>query len=150
MEDPQHESAGAWVKKCYLASRAIMESVLRPYGLGPTQWYVLYHLASEGPTNQRDLVHMLDVERATLSGVVAALVRKGLVDQVPDPADQRQRVLRITDTGMELWKALPDPIARIRAVAFPGVDEADLATTVRVLRAATLRLTEHFSEGDGS
>ena len=77
-------------------------------------------------------------------------MRNGLIDQAPDPADQRQRVLRITDTGMELWEALPDPIARIHAVAFPGVEEAGLAKTVRVLRAATQHLREHLSEGDGS
>jgi DNA-binding MarR family transcriptional regulator len=150
MKDPQHDSAGAWAKKYYFASRAVMESVLSPFGLGPTQWYVLYQLASEGPTNQRDLTRILAVERATLSGVVAALVRKGLIDQATDPTDQRQRVLRITETGMELWRALPDPIARIHAVAFPGVDDTDLATTVRVLRTATQHLAEYLSEGRGS
>ncbi len=146
-EDPDHESAGAWAKKYHLASRAVLESVLRPYDLGPTQWYVLYQLAKAGPTKQRDLVRMLQVERATLSGVVAALVRKGLVEQIPEPEDQRQRLLRITGAGSELWDALPDPIALIRSVAFDGVDEADLATTVRVLQTGARRLNDHLSEG---
>ena len=141
------ESAGAWAKKYYFASRAVLESVLRPYDLGPTQWYVLYQLANVGPTKQRDLVRMLQVERATLSGVVAALVRKGLVEQIPEPGDQRQRLLRITGAGAELWDVLPDPIALIRAVAFDGVDEADLATTIRVLQAGAHRLNTHLSEG---
>ena len=76
-----------------------MESVLRPYDLGPTQWYVLYQLATVGATPQRDLVLMLNVERATLTGVVAALVRKGLVEQTPDASDQRQKLLTITKAG---------------------------------------------------
>jgi hypothetical protein len=50
------------VKKYYLASRAMM---VRPYGIGPTQWCAIYQLASEEPTNQRILVCMLDGERAT-------------------------------------------------------------------------------------
>jgi hypothetical protein len=45
-----------------------MDSVLRPYDLGSTQWYVLYQLANDGPTMQRDLVRMLQIERVTLSG----------------------------------------------------------------------------------
>jgi DNA-binding MarR family transcriptional regulator len=45
-----------------------------------------------------DLVRMLQIERA-LSGVVAILVRMGLVDQTPDSVDQRQRMLRITRSG---------------------------------------------------
>ena len=76
-----HESVGAWAKSYYFAVRATMESVLRPYDLGSTQWYVLYQLANDGPTMQRDLGHMLQIERATLSGIVATLVRKGLIDQ---------------------------------------------------------------------
>jgi DNA-binding MarR family transcriptional regulator len=143
-------SVGAWAKSYYFAVRAAMESVLRPYDLGSTQWYVLYQLANEGPTMQRDLGHMLQIERATLSGIVATLVRKGLVDQVPGPQDQRQRVLRITGAGMQLWKELPAPLAVIRAIAFDGSDAAELATALRVLQSATQRLNDHMAEGKRS
>jgi DNA-binding MarR family transcriptional regulator len=140
------ESVGAWAKRYYFANRAVIESVLRPYDLGSTQWYVLYQLANDGPTMQRDLGQMLHLERATLSGVVATLVRKGLVDQMPDSADQRQRVLRITAAGMKLWLDLPDPLALIRRIAYDGADDAELAIAVRVLQAATQRLNDHMSE----
>src|ERR1022692_4346055 len=120
-----------------------MESVLRPYDLGSTQWYVLYQLANDGPTIQRDLGRMLLIERATLSGIVSTLVRKGLVEQTSDPVDQRQRMLRITPSGLKLWDELPD-LALIEAVAFDGVDTAELATVVKVLQAATQRLNNHL------
>ena len=140
-------SVGAWAKSYYFAVRAAMDSVLRPYDLGSTQYYVLYQLAHAGPTMQRDLGRMLAIERATLSGIVATLVRKGLVDQVPGSDDQRQRVLRLTDAGMKLWEKLPDPLALIRAIAFDGSDPAELATAVRVLQAATQRLNDHLAGG---
>ena len=145
IEDPAHGSVGAWAKRYYFAVRAAMESVLRPYGLGSTQWYVLYQLAKDGPTMQRDLGHMLQIERATLSGIVATLVRKGLVDQMPGSGDQRQRMLRITGTGMKLWEELPDPLALIRGIAFDGSDAAEVATALRVLQAATQRLNDHLA-----
>jgi DNA-binding MarR family transcriptional regulator len=145
-----HDTVGAWAKSYYFAVRAAMESVLRPYDLGSTQWYVLHQLANDGPTMQRDLGHMLQVERATLSGIVAALVRKGLIDQVPGPADQRQRVLRLTDAGMKLWDELPDPLAVIRAIAFDGADAAELATARRVLQTATQQLNDHLATGKRS
>lgn len=140
--DPEHQSAGAWAKKYHQASQAVMAGVLRPFDLGPTQWYVLYQLATEGPTPQRDLVQLLRVERATLTGVVAALVRKGLVEQTGDATDQRQKTLSLTPAGAELWRRMPDPIALILGAAFDGVPASDVETTVRVLRAATGRLTE--------
>jgi MarR family transcriptional regulator, lower aerobic nicotinate degradation pathway regulator len=137
------EAAGSWAKKYFLASRALMESVLRPYDLGNTQWYVLYLLANDGPMNQRDLTRMLEVERATLSAVISALVRKGLIDQLPDPGDQRQKVLQITAAGRDLWATLPDPIGLVAAVAFDGVDHTEIETTNRVLRNATQRLNNY-------
>jgi DNA-binding MarR family transcriptional regulator len=139
---------GAWAKRYYLAIRAAMESVLRPYDLGSTQWYVLYQLANDGPTIQRDLGHILQIERATLSAIVATLVRKGLVDQVPGSQDQRQRVLRLTDAGMKLWDGLPDPLAVIRAISFDSSDAAELAIAVGVLQAATQRLNDHLADGN--
>jgi hypothetical protein len=71
-----------------------------------------------------------------MSAVVTALVRKGFVDQVPDAADQRQRVLTITAAGQKLWDELPDPIDLIQAVAFDGADQSELATALRVLQGA--------------
>jgi DNA-binding MarR family transcriptional regulator len=145
--DDAHESVGAWAKSYYFAVRATMASILRPYELGNTQYYVLYQLANDGPTMQRDLGRTLQIERATLSGIVTALVRKGLIDQMPGSEDQRQRVLRLTGAGMKLWEELPDPLALIRAIAFEGSDAAELATAVRVLQAATQRLSDHMSDG---
>lgn len=117
--------------------------MLRPYDLGATQWYVLYQLAHDGPTMQRDLVKALQVERATLSAIIAVLVRKELVEQVPDSVDQRQKLLRMTAAGAKLWKALPD-LASIHDIAFKGMDAADIAVALRVLQTATERLEQYI------
>ncbi|CAO3382693.1 MarR family winged helix-turn-helix transcriptional regulator [Azospirillum argentinense] len=137
--DAGHPSVGAWTKRCYLAGRALMDATLRPYDLGSTQWYVLWHLAHVGPTVQRDLGRVLELERATLSGIVATLVRKGLVSQTSSGDDQRQRLLTLTAAGEALWRELPD-LSFIHDAAFGGLDEAELATTIRVLQTATERL----------
>lgn len=117
-----------------------MEAMLRPFDLGPTQWYILHRLVHDGPTMQRDLVGLLQIERATLTVIVAALVRKGLVEQATDEADQRRKLLHVTPAGRALWDRLPDLAAVINATAFAAISDADLDTAVRVLRAATERL----------
>ena len=61
----EHPTVGAWTKRCYFAGRALMDATLRPYDLGSTQWYVLWHLTNSGPTVQRDLGRALELERAT-------------------------------------------------------------------------------------
>ncbi len=142
----RHDSVGGWAKRCYFAGRAVMDVALRPYGLGSTQWYVLYHLAHEGPCRQSDLVRALHIERASMSGVVATLQRKGLLDQIQAPDDQRQKCLRLTAAGTKLWGELPD-LLPIVTQAFDGIDEEDLATTVRVLRQATEQLEQIMKNG---
>lgn len=119
----------------------MMEETLRGHGIGTTQWYVLHHLVQTGPTMQRELVRLLQIERATMSIIIGALVRKGLVEQVPDAVDQRQKLLRLTPAGKALWGELPD-LNFIHDVAFAGFSDADIETTVRVLRAATERLNQ--------
>lgn len=136
---------GAWAKRCYFAGRTLMEESLRPYGLGATQWYVLHQLAQAGPTMQRDLVRALQIERATLSTIIAALVRRGLVEQIPDTVDQRQKRLRLAPAGEALWRELPD-LGFIHEVAFGGVSEAEIEITARVLRMATERLNQRLKE----
>ncbi|KAF5881683.1 winged helix DNA-binding protein, partial [Rhizobium sp. PEPV16] len=91
-------------------------------------------------------VRLLAIERATMTGIVATLVRKGLVEQEPDRVDQRQKLLRITATGAKLWTELPD-LSFIRSVAFDGIDDADIATAVRVLQTATDRLENLLQKG---
>ena len=77
----------------------MMDDTLRPHGLGSTQWNVLHQLAQAGPTMQRELARLLQVERATVSIVIGTLVRKGLVEQISDAVDQRQKLLRLTPAG---------------------------------------------------
>ncbi len=145
-QSSSRDAVGAWAKRCYFAGRAVMDSVLRPYDLGSVQWYVLYQLATAGPAMQRDLVRLLTIERATMTGIVATLVRKGLVKQQSDRVDQRQKRLHITAAGAKLWSELPD-LTFIRSAAFEGIDDADIVVAVRVLQTATERLENLLDKG---
>lgn len=142
----RHDTIGAWTKRCYFAAREAMEDALRPHDLGATQWYVLHQLIHAGPTKQRELQRILQVERATLSAVVGALVRKQLVVQESDTVDQRQKLLRITSAGEALWSDLPD-LTRLHSVAFDGTSAEDVEVVVRVLRTATERLEAILRKG---
>ncbi|MGC8485985.1 MAG: MarR family winged helix-turn-helix transcriptional regulator [Candidatus Baltobacteraceae bacterium] len=150
MKPDHHQSAGAWAKKYHFAARAVIDATLRPYDLGSTQWYVLWHLVRDGQLAQRELLTLLQIEKATLSGVVSTLVRKRFVKQTTDPADQRHKMLSITPAGRALWAKLPDPIDLILRTAFEGVSEDDLATVTRVLSIGTDRLNSLLNKGEKS
>lgn len=144
------DSPGAWAKRFHFAARSAMESVLRPYDLGTTQWYVLWHLYHDGSLPQSTLVKLLQIEKPTLSGVVSALLRKGLVEQRIDPADHRRKLLSITPSGKALWETLPNPIEFLRKIAFQDIPDEDLETVVRVLSIGTERLNNLQKDGKTS
>lgn len=144
--EERHSAVGAWAKRCYFAGRAAMDAMLRPFDLGSTQWYILHRLVHHGPTMQRDLGPLLRVERSTLTVIVGALVRKGLVEQVADEADQRRKLLRLTPAGTVLWDELPD-LSVISDTAFGGIGDADQEVAMRVLRLATERLEAFIAKG---
>jgi MarR family transcriptional regulator, lower aerobic nicotinate degradation pathway regulator len=142
-ESVEPETVGSWAKRYYYANRAAVDAVLRPHGLGSTQWAVLYELAAHGPTSQRDLGRALHLERASVSGIVATLARKGMVETSTSQSDQRQRLVTLTEVGHATWRSIPDPFAAIRAVALAGIDPDELAIAERVLRRATEQVSRH-------
>ena len=142
----QNALLAAWTKRCYLAGRIAMEAALRPYDLGATQWYVLHQLSRHGSIKQRELPKILEVERATLSAIVAAMVRKGLIEQVADKDDQRQKHLRMTAHGKRLWAEVPD-LSFIHQAAFEGLDASAITTTISVLERAVERLERLSGKG---
>jgi DNA-binding MarR family transcriptional regulator len=44
------------------------------------------------------------VHRPTMTRVIAELVERGLITREKDPQDARGAILRVTDTGLEIWQ----------------------------------------------
>jgi MarR family transcriptional regulator, lower aerobic nicotinate degradation pathway regulator len=140
------DSIGAWSKRYHLTGRSVMEAMLRPHCLSVTQWHVLYRLILGGATMQADLLPALQIEPATLSVNVGFLLKRGWIEQKRDGVDRRQRWLHITAAGRELWDRLPD-LTSINREVLVGMSDADVATAIRVLQAATERLDELSQAG---
>src|SRR3546814_6440573 len=71
-------------------------------GLTPTQAQILAHLAARGPARIGVIATEIAVTQPTASDAVAALVRKGYVEKLPDPDDARAARLHPTDSGKRL------------------------------------------------
>lgn len=134
------ESLGHWVKKFCLLSARKMDSLLAPYGLGRTQWYILHHVNALGRLQQRELQSILDIESATLTPMVATLVKKGWLVQQPSPVDRRTKVLKLTETGGRHFRAVPNPIHLGRRKALAGIDAGEIERARKVIEQAVRNL----------
>jgi DNA-binding MarR family transcriptional regulator len=128
------------------AAAEVMSQILRlangaafAGGLNPAQWSALRYLADAVP--EARTVTAFAQYHATTSGTasqtVAALVRKGLVERLPEAGDRRRNRLELTSKGHDMLRDDPlDGIAAAIAAQPPHVQEglaAGLETTLRTL-----------------
>lgn len=102
------------------AARALarrFDAALRPAGLTNGQFSLLHALNRPEPPRLTDLAPFLAMDRTTLTAALKVLEREGLATSAPDPADRRNRRLRLTDAGharlaraMPLWQAAHDAL----------------------------------------
>ena len=70
------------------------------YDVTVAQSRIAQRIAEEG-TRLTELADRAQVTKQTASLLVAALEREGLVERVPDPADGRARLIRLSTRGQE-------------------------------------------------
>jgi MarR family 2-MHQ and catechol resistance regulon transcriptional repressor len=100
--------------------------------------------AEDAGCPMRELVALLLVSRANVTGLVDSLERKRLVQRVPEPADRRVRRVRITEAGRNLLDATaPLYYARVREL-LKEVKDSDKKTLSNLL-IKLRRSVEHSS-----
>ncbi len=67
--------------------------------LHPMTYFILTHLANDGPMRGADLSDAFGMDKGGVSRQVQALVDLGLVERQPDPEDRRAILLDATDEG---------------------------------------------------
>jgi DNA-binding MarR family transcriptional regulator len=71
------------------------------------QFAALTVLDQRPRASQRDLGHVLDLDRSTIADLVARMIRRGLIERERDADDRRRNALQLTRAGR-------DELARLR------------------------------------
>lgn len=87
----------------YVSYRAMDERVLAAmraagYDITAAQSRIAQRIDDQG-SRLTDLAERAQVTKQTASQLVAALEQRGLVERVPDPADGRARLIRLSEHG---------------------------------------------------
>src|SRR3990172_250557 len=79
-----------------------ISDLLQPFDLSPASGLVLSILAdSELPLPPNKIADRLIITRATVTGLIDSLERRGYVRRLPHPSDRRMLLIETTDTGRQ-------------------------------------------------
>ncbi len=80
---------------------------LKESNLTPAQYLILNLLADRDARPLKELAEELACTRATITGIVDTLEKKGLVTRNPHPDDRRSLLVKLTDDGRALLGSTP-------------------------------------------
>ncbi len=87
--------------------RQFQKQTLRQARLTPPQYFVLSLLGEQDGRPFKDLAEALGCTRATVTGIVDTMEKKGLAVRCPNPADRRSLLVKMTAKGRALLRATP-------------------------------------------
>ena len=100
--------------------------LLQPFDLTPASGLVLSMLAdSEEPLPPHEIAKRLIVSRATITGLVDSLERRGYAQRRPHPTDRRMLLVEITDKGRQAADEFRPIVHQHHRVWFEPLDEKE-------------------------
>ena len=70
------------------------------------QCHTILELGEQGRTTIGELADSMGLDKSTLSRTIDSLVKKGLVDRVPNPSDRRYTLINLTKSGESTCKRI--------------------------------------------
>ena len=82
------------------------DELLTEYGFGRAHHRVIHFVGRNPGITVSELLSILQITKQSLSRVLGQLVREDFIRQTPGEVDRRQRLLELTDKGLELDEKL--------------------------------------------
>ena len=112
-----------------------------------TQCYALETLVDHGPMRLSALAGRLFLDKSTTSRVVNALVRKGYVEQRPDPTDGRAMLVGATRRGQRLCARITADLLEQQKQVLEDLPPEIRAGAVQVIRRLAQAADARFRSG---
>jgi DNA-binding MarR family transcriptional regulator len=129
-----------------LATEAVMNTIrtadmaferigrlLRPLNVSAAGGLVLGQLRDHGAMSPSELGDRLIVTRATVTGLLDSLERRGYVRRAANPADRRSLVVEITLSGLEVLQQVRTIIHRNETAWMAVLTDAELEAYIALL-----------------
>ena len=114
--------------------RTAFDAAVREKGLSLARARLLAKLKTSGAgATQKALAEELEVEAATLVGLLDGLEQSGAIIRVAVDGDRRAKRVELTDEGRKQADVVNDIIGAFRADVLKDIDRQDIETVRRVI-----------------
>ena len=128
----QAPTAGMLLVKVGRAAERWFTEGLKPIGLTPRHFGVLYELRAR-PTSQQALIDSIGVDPSKLVGLLNDLEADGLIVRRRDPEDRRRHIVEVSKEGRARLSAAEKAAAEVEGRLFASLDDAQRAELLRTL-----------------
>ena len=128
------EQVGYWLRRAYQRHMAIFTATMGDLDLTSVQFAALVKLRDMKAVTQTELGRLIGMDKATISGMVSRLQKRGLLQFRPDPLDRRSRIIALTDAGEALLTQALRRIDRVGEDTLAPIDAAERAALRDMLR----------------
>ena len=112
------------IKRLSVLMNQHIDDVLKKHDIARSQFQILYLINKSKSITQRELLEILKVEPATLSGLVDTLESKGFVKRTL-ALDKRSKKLKLSPAGQKAITNIPHPGVLIETTMMKGIRTSD-------------------------
>lgn len=138
MEELRYKDAISSILRVMRLHRSVVEKRVGELGIHRTQYMLLNYLSnSEGAPSQKQIAQSFDVTPAAIATSLKKMEKNGLIERKSDEADNRIKVITVSEKGRELLEKTRMLFNQINDAMFDGVTEAEYAEMKRIFTLMT-------------
>ncbi|EFG84583.1 transcriptional regulator MarR [Novacetimonas hansenii ATCC 23769] len=129
-----HEQIGHLLRRAYQRHTSLFQTVIPDDHLTSVQFAVLATVFREKEGSLIHIGRITAIDHATLRGICSRLKQRGLINIRGNPDDRRERLLSLSEEGMEMVRTYLPQAARVSELTLEPLDACERIAALHVLR----------------
>lgn len=133
------------ISHIHSSAAEFLERKLKEKGLsdfGSSHGNILFQLSVHNSLRMSELSKIINRDKSTTTVLIRKLLKDGLVKETTDPTDGRNKIISLTEKGMEYNKATSEISKQLIKTFYKGFSEEEKESFYSLL----LRIENNFSE----
>jgi DNA-binding MarR family transcriptional regulator len=129
------EALGHFMGRTTRAMSRMLQNIITHAGYDITieQWVIIANLNRENGQFHQQLANNTYKNKTSVTRMINALQKKGLVERIPDPKDLRQKRILLTKKGVQLYKKLRPLALQVQEKATQGIEPDEMEYCKNIL-----------------